>query len=216
MGYVTDGWSEFFVAAAGATAALAGLIFVSLSVNIERVLQLDKEIGESFLTGRAFEGLAALVSVLGISIVALTLGIARGPLAAFVIFVAALTVISPLRALSHGAAKSKNRVRVLIRFGLALALSATLAIAGITLAIRHGGGLYWLPAAFVLGIRVARSMPGSSSSRSSARSPGTGRPPEIRPTYDGGEGDGRVRSDVEAGDDPESRGGTQSESAGRA
>ncbi len=155
MGYATDGWSEFFVAAAGATAALAGLIFVSLSVNIERVLQLDKEIGENFLSGRAFEGLAALVSVLGISIVALTPAVARGALAAFIIFVALLTAISPLRALSRGAAKSSHRSRVLIRFGMALALSATLAIAGITLAIRHGGGLYWLPPAFVLGITVA-------------------------------------------------------------
>ena len=34
-------WSELFVAAAGATAALAGLVFVAISINIERILQLD-------------------------------------------------------------------------------------------------------------------------------------------------------------------------------
>ena len=33
-----DGWSEFAVAAAGATAALAGLVIVGISVNIKEIL----------------------------------------------------------------------------------------------------------------------------------------------------------------------------------
>ncbi len=36
-----DGWSELFTAAAGATAALAGLVFVAISINLDRVLELD-------------------------------------------------------------------------------------------------------------------------------------------------------------------------------
>jgi hypothetical protein len=35
-----DGWSEFFVATAGAAAALAGLIIVALSVNIQTILNI--------------------------------------------------------------------------------------------------------------------------------------------------------------------------------
>src|ERR1019366_2847824 len=40
--YSAEGWGELFLAAAGATAALSGLIFVGLSVNIRTVLAADK------------------------------------------------------------------------------------------------------------------------------------------------------------------------------
>ena len=32
-------WTNFFIAAAGASASLAGLVFVALSVNINRILE---------------------------------------------------------------------------------------------------------------------------------------------------------------------------------
>jgi hypothetical protein len=55
--YSTEGWGDLFLAAAGATAALSGLIFVGLSVNIRTVLEIDKRDGGNFLTGRALEAL---------------------------------------------------------------------------------------------------------------------------------------------------------------
>ena len=55
-GYSPGGWGDFFLAAAAATAALSGLIFVGLSVNIATVLDIDKRVGSNFLTGRAIEG----------------------------------------------------------------------------------------------------------------------------------------------------------------
>jgi modulator of FtsH protease len=158
--YTTEGWGELFLCAGGATAALSGLIFVGLSVNIRTVLDLDKREGQNFLTGRAIEALAALLLVLVISVVALTPAIHRGVLAAFILLTAAGSAVSPSRALQASRALRASRGRALggatiLRLVTAIALTLTLAAAGVTLAADHGGGLYWLPAAFVLAITVA-------------------------------------------------------------
>jgi hypothetical protein len=73
-GYTTEGWNDLFVCAGGATAALSGLIFVGLSVNLQTLLDTDTSDGRNLLTGRAMEALAALLTVLMISIVALAPG----------------------------------------------------------------------------------------------------------------------------------------------
>jgi hypothetical protein len=153
-GYSTEGWGELFVAAGGATAALSGLVFVAVSINIHKVLELDKRTGRNFLTGRALEALVALLNVLVISIVALTPAIPRGVLAAFILLTAADSAISPVRALLASRGQPAGNGTPL-RLLTAAALTFTLAAAGVTLAAGHGGGLDWLPAAFVLAIAVA-------------------------------------------------------------
>ena len=59
--YSAAEWESLFVAEAGASAALAGLLFVALSINLERIL---KGIG---LPGRAGEAIVLLLTVLVVS-----------------------------------------------------------------------------------------------------------------------------------------------------
>ena len=153
--YSVEGWGDLFVAAAGATAALSGLIFVGLSVNIRTVLEIERGQGENFLTGRAIEALVALLNVLVISLVALTPTIARGVLAAFILLIAVDSAISPARALRASGRQSRLDASTLVRLVTATALTISLLAAGVTLALQHGGGLDWLPVAFVLAITVA-------------------------------------------------------------
>jgi hypothetical protein len=154
-GYSPGAWGAFFLAAAGATAALSGLIFVGLSVNIRTVLNTETREGQNFLTGRALEALAALVIVLVISLVGLVPGIPRGALAAFILVMGAVSATSPVRALLASRRRTVLGAPLLLRLITAAGLTVTLLLAGVTLATGHGGGLYWLPAAFVLAIAIA-------------------------------------------------------------
>src|SRR5277367_3981368 len=63
-----QGWHDFFVAEAGASAALAGLLFVAMSINLTRILEYRH------LPSRAVEALLALLSVLVIATFALVPG----------------------------------------------------------------------------------------------------------------------------------------------
>ncbi len=155
-GYSTDGWHELFILAGGATAALSGLIFVGLSVNIKEVLALEEKDGAPLLTGRGLEALVALLNVLAICIVGAVPNINRGVLAAFIFVVAAESAISPVRtALATRGRSEISKSTTLQRLPVAITLTLIYFVSGITLAVEHGGGLLWPPAAFVLSIFIA-------------------------------------------------------------
>ena len=66
-GYTTEGWGELFLAA-GASAALAGLLFVAVSINLDRIIALRSP------PGAALGSIVLLVAVLMVSTFALVPG----------------------------------------------------------------------------------------------------------------------------------------------
>jgi modulator of FtsH protease len=66
--YQPEQWHDMFVAMAGAAAALTGLIFVAVSINLERVLKFPA------LPPRAVETLSILVGLLVLSVFVLIPG----------------------------------------------------------------------------------------------------------------------------------------------
>jgi hypothetical protein len=66
--YSSAEWESLFLAEAGASAALAGLLFVALSINLERILK------GAGLPGRAGEAIVLLLTALVVSTWVLVLG----------------------------------------------------------------------------------------------------------------------------------------------
>jgi len=144
-----------FIAAAGAAAALSGLIFVAVSINLRDIFAEEKKVGSTYLTGRALESLVALLIVLGISLVGLDPSISGTAFAAVLLFCAAGSAVSPVRQASAYRSSHVKPKAYNLRLSLSLTLAAAYAVAGATLLAGGGGGLHWLPFAFILAVAIA-------------------------------------------------------------
>ena len=149
--YSAAEWESFFLAEAGASAALAGLLFVALSINLERILK------GAGLPGRAAEAIVLLLTVLVVSTLALVPGqslralgaeLLGSGLAAWLIL-----VVIHVRAVRGWVAPSRSFL--VRRIVLAQVAVLPLLVGGVSLLIGAGGGLYWLVPGVLLCLLVA-------------------------------------------------------------
>jgi hypothetical protein len=146
--YDPSEWTDLFVATAGASAALAGLVFVAVSINLERILAFRG------LPERALETLLFLVSVLLVSVVALIPGqdhVALGlELLVICLAIDAIVMRQPTIQVEEGEVMRRSwRVS---RWTLRLVATVPFLIGAISLIAASGGGLYWLVAGIVLAV----------------------------------------------------------------
>jgi hypothetical protein len=139
-------WVEFGVALAGAAAVLIGLVFVSVSINLEKVLEVHG------LPGRAGESIVMFVGVLLLSFTLLMPGQSRVAVGVELLIggglLAALLVLIALPGLNQPTTQPLSwRIT---RIVAALLASVPEAVAGVSLLAQRGGGLYWLAAGFAL------------------------------------------------------------------
>jgi modulator of FtsH protease len=135
-------WSTFFSAQAGASAALAGLIFVAVSINLPKIIVARA------LVARAAKALFALMGVL----LAASLGLMPGqPVKALGCELAALgAAVWIATTLTQYSAAHRNpyigRWQKVFHFGMTQCAALPIVAAGGLLIVSRGGGLYWLAA----------------------------------------------------------------------
>ena len=144
-------WSDFFVAQAGASAALTGLIFVAISISLTELIKFPH------LLLRAAASLILLLSVLVTSSLLLA---PRQSIQTAGLEVLAVGTVSLLITTLLGVAGVRKATLAYRRFASAsvvMVLFATIpfVIAGIVLLANGASGLYWLLAAFIFAFVVA-------------------------------------------------------------
>jgi modulator of FtsH protease len=140
--YEVGEWSEFFVAAAGASAALAGLVFVAVSINVERILKFEG------LPERALATVLMLLAVVLLSLAALIPDQSTHAVGAEVLGLGLAFGIATLVLVSREPAEGKRLD--LSRFLVVAVGFVPIAIGGVSVLAESGGGLYWVAAGLIL------------------------------------------------------------------
>lgn len=149
MGYDATEWHEFGIALAGVGAALTGLLFVAVSINIGRIL------AQPTLPIRAGETLIILVAQLLVALLLLVPGQSSTALGAEVLVLALLLagVFFRTRVRAQRDRRPEDPPEWSYVPAVIVTVStAPLVIAGATLLAGGGGGIYWILVGTILGI----------------------------------------------------------------
>ena len=148
-GYASANWHEFFVAAVGASAALLGLLFVTISINLEQILK------HRHLPGRAAGTLGTLLSVLVVCSFGLAPGQSNRTLG--VEMLATGAVVGTQAVWVSVGKRSQGDPLSWTLGSLSILLFPALAFqgGGCSLLAGSGGGFYWILAGTVLTFAAA-------------------------------------------------------------
>jgi hypothetical protein len=137
--YDPAGWTDLFVAAAGAAAALTGLVFVAVSINIKAILDSPG------LPERALTTVLELLGVAIVSICCLAPGQSIHTLAIELLgWSIALSVATLVLLWASIKARKEDEPTYLASYLGITAPGIVPFIAGaVSLLVGHGGGLYW-------------------------------------------------------------------------
>ncbi len=149
-------WHDFFLAAAGAAAVLAGLVFVGVSINLDMIMS-NPTYG---LAGRALEALVLLVAVLIVTILLLVPAQGMVLAGAEVVTVglvdwAAIVAIQVLQLRNWHSLEASLRWHFVPRVVLGQIATLPLLAAGIAVLSWGVSGLYLLVVGVILSFLVA-------------------------------------------------------------
>jgi len=145
--YDPSEWTDLFVATAGASAALTGLVFVAVSINVDRILKFEG------LPQRALETVLLLLSVVVVSVVGLIPGQSTAALGAELLALGlgfgVVTTRLAFRSMPRG---PRPRSWLIARLVLVALATVPVVVGGASVLAEAGGGLYWVVAAIVFAI----------------------------------------------------------------
>lgn len=149
--YPIEDWAGFLTAAAGAVGVLAGLVFVALSINLAKIIEIPD------VASRAADTVIVLAGVLVAALLPLIPHISQAQLGLSLLIVAIPTWAGPIviQIRSIGKRTKGHALHDVLRATLHQAAALPAVLAGLSL---HGllpGGLTWLAAGILLSILVA-------------------------------------------------------------
>jgi modulator of FtsH protease len=149
--YSPADWGSFFVAIVSAAAALTGLLFVAVSINLQSILKYG-----AILPSRAAETLASLLFVMisaALTLVPQNTRLLGLEILVFALSLLAITVSTQIRHLRQNPYSPVYwSISRMVASGAATVPGT---LAGISLAAHWGGGFYWLVPTAVGGIAGA-------------------------------------------------------------
>ena len=149
--YRPEAWHDLAVGTVTATAALIGLLFVSVSINLTQIIKYPS------LPRRALGTLGLLLALLIAGIFVLIPGQRLAALAIELGVTGLLLIALGVSALIPPAAETdgSGAVRRILPALLLLLPAIALTTSGVSVGFKAGGGLYWLAAAMIAGIVAA-------------------------------------------------------------